>query len=41
MPLFTVTKLPDSELRDIVSYLVGDEKTRIFQRNKKKAPSSP
>ena len=40
MPLFTVTKLPDSELRHIVSYLVGDEKTRIFQR-KKKAASAP
>jgi polyisoprenoid-binding protein YceI/mono/diheme cytochrome c family protein len=37
MPLFTVTKLPDSELRDIVSYLVGDEKTRIFKRKKREA----
>lgn len=36
MPLFTVTKLPDSELRDIIAYLVGDEKTRIFQRKKAK-----
>ena len=35
MPLFTVTKLPDSELRDIVSYLVGDEKSRIFKRKKR------
>lgn len=35
MPLFTVTKLPDSELRDIVSYLVGDEQARIFTRKKR------
>lgn len=34
MPLFTVNKLPDSELRDIVTYLVGDEKTRIFKRKR-------
>lgn len=40
MPLFTVTKLPDSELRHIVSYLVGDEKTRIFQRKKREAKAT-
>ena len=35
MPLFTLNKLPDGELRDIVSYLVGTPDQRIFTRKKK------
>ena len=34
MPLFSATRLPDGDLRDIVSYLVGDPKQRIFTRKK-------
>ncbi len=32
MPPFDLARLPDAELRDIVTYLAGNEKTRIFQR---------
>ncbi len=34
MPFFTVTRLPDSELRDIVTYLVGTPRERIFTRHR-------
>ncbi len=32
MPPISMERLPDSELRDIVTYLAGDESKRIFQR---------
>ncbi|HUB06506.1 MAG TPA: YceI family protein [Myxococcales bacterium] len=32
MPLFSLDRLPDAELRDIVTYLAGDESKRIFHR---------
>ena len=34
MPPLQIDRLTDSELRDIVTYLVGDESQRIFQRNR-------
>ncbi len=40
MPLFGLDRLPDTELRDIVSYLAGDESKRIFQR-KQRTASNP
>ena len=39
MPPLSVARLSDSELRDIVTYLVGDPSQRIFKR--KKAPRPP
>jgi polyisoprenoid-binding protein YceI/mono/diheme cytochrome c family protein len=36
MPLLSIERLPDSELRDIVTYLVGNPDEQIFQRAKKK-----
>ncbi|MGO8969367.1 MAG: YceI family protein [Myxococcaceae bacterium] len=35
MPPLSMDRLRDSELRDIVTYLVGDDATRIFQRKPK------
>jgi polyisoprenoid-binding protein YceI len=35
MPPMSMERLRDSELRDIVTYLVGDDATRIFQRKPK------
>jgi polyisoprenoid-binding protein YceI/mono/diheme cytochrome c family protein len=35
MPPISMERLRDSELRDIVTYLVGDEATRIFHRKPK------
>ncbi|MGO9830407.1 MAG: YceI family protein [Myxococcaceae bacterium] len=35
MPPLAMDRLRDSELRDIVTYLVGDDATRIFQRKPK------
>lgn len=40
MPPLAMDRLRDSELRDIVTYLVGDDASRIFHR-KPKAPSVP
>ena len=37
MPPLSMERLRDSELRDIVTYLVGDEATRIFRRKPKPA----
>jgi hypothetical protein len=34
MPPMWIDRLTDSELRDIVTYLVGDEGSRIFKRNR-------
>jgi polyisoprenoid-binding protein YceI/mono/diheme cytochrome c family protein len=34
MPPMTIDRLTDSELRDIVTYLAGDENERIFKRNR-------
>jgi polyisoprenoid-binding protein YceI len=34
MPPLQIDRLTDSELRDIVTYLVGDESLRIFKRNR-------
>ena len=35
MPPMSMERLRDSELRDIVTYLVGDDATRIFHRKPK------
>ncbi|HEY4220740.1 MAG TPA: YceI family protein [Myxococcota bacterium] len=40
MPLFTMNRLPDTELRDIVAYLVGTPDQRIFSR-KRAAAAAP
>jgi mono/diheme cytochrome c family protein len=40
MPPISMERLPDTELRDIVTYLAGDESKRIFQR-KHPAPAAP
>jgi polyisoprenoid-binding protein YceI/mono/diheme cytochrome c family protein len=34
MPPMSIDRLTDSELRDIITYLVGDESQRIFKRNR-------
>jgi mono/diheme cytochrome c family protein/polyisoprenoid-binding protein YceI len=34
MPPISIDRLPDAELRDIVTYLAGDESKRIFQRKR-------
>ncbi|MHB8417749.1 MAG: YceI family protein [Myxococcales bacterium] len=41
MPPFTLDRLPDAELRDIVTYLAGDESKRIFQRKQHATARTP
>jgi polyisoprenoid-binding protein YceI len=40
MPLFSIERLPDSELRDIVTYLVGTPDEQIFKRAPRPKPAN-